>query len=158
MSRLFSSTTTEPDIRPSFFAMASLMMILLPTLLLITNPQKMVGIPISVAGSSQDVPPEPIGIIEKIVITVSASSFELKAIVQKTDVLASSGNSEQKTWQLQSWSALMVELKQLKKLDPNRTQIQIIPAPDSSTQEIISWMDQLQQPDFFPEVILGESQ
>ena len=115
MRRIFSSPQVETDIRPAFFALAALMIILLPTLLMITNPQKMVGIPLSMASGSQDMPPTPPGIIEKIVIVVQDDDqFLLKASVRKTDVLASSGDVELKTWRKDSWEGVIKELQNLK--------------------------------------------
>ena len=145
------------DIRPAFFALAALMIILLPTLLMITNPQKIVGIPLSMARGSQEIPPTPPGIIEKIVIVVQDDDhFLLKASVRKTDVLASSGDVELKSWKKNSWNGVIEELQDLKKLDPDRKRIQLSPALKSSTQEIVQWMDHLQSPDLFPEVVLQE--
>ena len=159
MRRIFNKPKQEADIRPAFFALSALMMILLPTLLMITNPQKMIGIPLSIAGGSQDVPPTPPGVIEKIIVLVQEdSAFQIKAHVRKTDVLASSGDVEQKSWHKDSWDDVLTELQNLKRLDPERKRIQLSPALSSSTQEIVLWMDQLQSPDLFPEVILGEEQ
>ena len=54
MKSLFKKKPIEPDIRAAFFALASLMMILLPTLLMVTNPEKMVSLPLSLSnGQSQ---------------------------------------------------------------------------------------------------------
>lgn len=159
MKRIFSSPRQEADIRPAFFALSALMMILLPTLLMITNPQRMIGIPLSMAGGSQEVPPTPPGIIEKIVVIVQDNeSFLVKASVRKTDVLAGSGDVELKTWQKDSWEQVLLELKNLKKLDPKRKRIQLSPSLNSSTQKIVLWMDQLQSPDLFPEVVLQEEE
>ena len=158
MRKLFSAPKQEIDIRPAFFALAALMMILLPTLLMITNPQKMIGIPLSMAGGSQDIPPTPPGAIEKIIVIVTEQGFVLQASVRKTDVLASSGDVELKTWNKKSWEEVLAELRKLKNLDPDRKRIQLSPALSSSTQQIVQWMDQLQTPDLFPEVVLQEKE
>lgn len=159
MRRIFSTPKQEADIRPAFFALSALMMILLPTLLMITNPQKMIGIPLSMAGGSQEIPPTPPSLIEKIVLIINDDqSFLLRAAVRKTDVLAGSGDVELKSWQKESWEEVILELKHLKKLDPERKRIQLSPSLSSSTQQIIRWMDQLQAPDLFPEVVLQEAE
>ena len=62
--RLFRSSREDSDAR-SAFALASLMMILLPTLLMVTNPQKMVAVPLSLSKPNGTFTPTHTGIVEK---------------------------------------------------------------------------------------------
>ena len=64
--RLFRSSREDSDARSAFFALASLMMILLPTLLMVTNPQKMVAVPLSLSKPNGTFTPTHTGIVEKI--------------------------------------------------------------------------------------------
>ena len=82
MKTLFRKKPTETDIRAAFFALASLMMILLPTLLMVTNPEKMVSLPLSLSnGQSQLIAPHS-GIVEKIMVRANSDSFEVEVRVE----------------------------------------------------------------------------
>ena len=154
---LFSSVEEQPDVRPTFLAMSALMMILLPTLLLVTTPQKLVAIPLSIAGTSTKIPPPPNGIVERIRVEINAETFVIEARVRNTDVLAKSGDIETKTWTTNSWEDCLEQLAKLKQLDPQRQRIQIAPAATSPTHQVIYWMDTLQTDSLFPEVIVETS-
>jgi len=158
MSKLFNNPQQEPDIRPALLSMSALMMILLPTLLLVTTPQKLVGISLSMAGATTDIPPTPPGILESLRIEVLADGFLIEASVRKTDVLASTGDVEQKTWSFTTWPESIAQLEKIKELDPSRKRIQIAPLPSSETKEVIHWMDSLQKETLFPEVIIESIQ
>jgi hypothetical protein len=158
MSKLFSIPEDPPDIRPALLSMSALMMILLPTLLLITTPQKLIGISLSMAGASTEIPQTPSGLVESLHIEVTSDGFLIEAKVRKTDVLSSSGDVERKTWLLNSWSECVDRLEQIKSLDPTRKRIQLSPLPTSSTKEVIHWMDTLQQDTLYPEVIIESTQ
>ena len=158
MRKLFSAQPEEPDIRPAMLSMSALMMILLPTLLLVTTPQKLIGLPLSMAGTTTEIPPSPPGVIESLNVEVNPTSFVLQANVRKTDVLASAGDVETKTWSFTEWKELITQLESLKKLDPSRKRIQLQPHATSTTKQVIHWMDTLQRGDLFSEVIVESSQ
>ena len=158
MRKLFLSTATPPDIRPTMLAMSALMMILLPTLLLVTNPQKLVGISLSMAGSNAEIPPPPPGIVESLKISVEDNGFHLTADVRNTDVLSSRGDIERKTWLFTTWKECIDQLKKLKRLDPKGERIILVPEDSSPTKEVIHWMDTLKQDNLFPDVILQSGQ
>ena len=144
MKNLFSTPQDEPDIRAAFFAMASLMMILLPTLLMVTNPQKLVSLPLSLKGNRTEIKAVSKGMVEKMELRVEENGFRLTVAVRKTDVLASSGNTETQTWDLPDFDAVKIELKKLQVLDPDNHKIYVKPLALSSTQELVQWMDALQ--------------
>lgn len=154
MKRLFSSGPTDPDIRPALLSMSALMMILLPTILLVTTPQKLIGISLSMAGTTTEIPPAPPGPIESLRLEVLPDGFLLEAKVRKTDVLASVGDTEVKTWTVKTWKEAIDQLESIKKLDPERKRILLHPDPKSTTKQVIHWMDTLQRGDLFSEVII----
>ena len=67
MKRLFVSQEIDSQgMTSALFAMASLMMLLLPTLLLSTSTQKFTSVPLSIAGSAEEIPDRPGSPIKKI--------------------------------------------------------------------------------------------
>ena len=145
----------QPDIRPALMSLAALMMILLPTLLLITSPQKLTALTLSISADGQQIPSSPNGVISSLVLTVTPGGYMLNASLRKTDVLASATDTEQKQWILSEWSEVLSTLTRLKELDPKRSRIELRPLPNSQAQQIVRWMDSLQAKDRFPEVIIS---
>ena len=158
MRKVFSTQPEEPDIRPALLSMSALMMILLPTLLLVTTPQKLIGLSLSMAGTTTEIPPSPPGIIETLRLNVTPTSFVLQANVRTTDVLASAGDVESKTWTFGEWKELLIQLETLKKLDPSRNRILLRPHATSTTKQVIHWMDTLQRGNLFSEVIVESAE
>ena len=160
MPRLFKRTQTEIDSGSALFAMASLMMLLLPTLLLSTSTQKLSVLPLSIAGSSEDLPSDPGSTIKKISLQAEASGFQLLAWVRTTDVRAQ--GFEEKSWSIQDTQALHDVLLQLKSLDPEHKRIALKPLSDSKTEDVVRWMDVLSQDPsgkpLFPEIIIEPAQ
>ena len=157
MPRLFSSSRHETDIRPSLFSMASLMIILLPTLLLSLSTQKFTALPLSVAGSQSDLPQDPNRLIQTLQLTDKGDGFLLKASVRSTDVRASLEDLEERTWNPTSLTELQTILQSLKKIDPKHRRIEILPNPSRPTQEVVLWMDVVSkntEGELFPEIVI----
>ena len=106
------------------------------------------------AGTTTEIPPAPPGPIESLRLEVLSDGFLLEAKVRKTDVLASVGDTEVKTWSVRTWKEAIEQLESIKKLDPERKRILLHPDPKSTTKEVIHWMDTLQRGDLFSEVII----
>ena len=113
MRRLFAKRESQMDHTTAFFAMAALMMLLLPTLLLSTSTQKLSALPLSIAGSAEELPENTGTGIHKIVLSAQDSGFSLQAWVQTTDIR--SQTLEEKQWRIQNTNELHTALKQLKK-------------------------------------------
>lgn len=157
MPKLFSKKKTETDIRPSLFAMASLMIILLPTLLLSLSTQKFTALPLSIASTQDQAPQDPNRVIQEILLKATEDGFVLHAKVRSTDVRADASDVEERNWDLKSLSALQSTLQSLKKIDPKHRRIQIQPLPQNQTSEVVRWMDLVSKsPDgvLFPEIMV----
>lgn len=121
--------------------MAALMMLLLPTLLLAMAPQKLTGLPLSVPGPSEELPPLPPGPVESIEVQITSVGAILSAEIRATDVRATTGDTETKQWNLTRPQDVQPVLRGLKKLDPERTRLRLIPDPSSTTADVVYWMD-----------------
>ena len=155
--KLFSREDQAQDIRPMMLSMAALMLILIPILMLILNPEKLTSLPLSVAGAAQDIPPTPPGIVEGLLITENSNGFILTAQVRTSDVRSSIGDVEQKEWSFQSLNALQKQLRTLKNLDPSRSRIELSPASTSAVEDVILWMDLIRKDSegiLFDEILL----
>ena len=141
MKKLFSKPNENPDLRPTFLSMAALMMLLLPTLLLAMSPQKLTGLPLSVPGPSEELPPMPSGPVERLTLELKSSETTLTAEIRSTDVRASAGDTETKQWSIHSAAELTPILRRLKSLDPERTRLRLVPASESTTADVVYWMD-----------------
>ena len=152
--RLFRSSSEGSDARTAFFALASLMMILLPTLLMVTNPQKMVAVPLSLSQPNGTFIPTHTGIVEKISILANSSGFTIEMHVRKSDVLASTGNTEIKSWTVSDWSEVQNRLLEIQKVDPKQGKVSLRPSPNHDAQTVIKWLDSLQLLMGFESVVL----
>ena len=141
MRKLFSTPVESPDLRPTFLSMAALMMLLLPTLLLAMSPQKLTGLPLSVPGPSEELPPLPPGPIESLTLEFNDTEASLTAQIRSTDVRASTGDTETKQWQITKGIDIHPILRRLKDLDPERTRLRLIPSKESTTADVVYWMD-----------------
>lgn len=151
---LFAKNREEPDARAAFFALASLMMILLPTLLMVTNPQKMVAVPLSLSKAGGTFTPTHSGLVERINVVASQNGFLVEMRVRKSDVLASTGNTEVKSWSVQTWSDVQVRLREVQKVDPEQSKIHLQPASTHDAQTVLGWLDSLQLGLGFDNVVL----
>ena len=115
MRKLFSQTELDDQgMSSALFAMASLMMLLLPTLLLSTSTQKFTTLPLSIASSAEELPDRPGSPIKKIVLSASEDGFSVQAWVRTTDVR--SKDLEEKTWNVENTAELYQALAQLKQI------------------------------------------
>lgn len=153
-TRLFRTSREDSDARSAFFALASLMMILLPTLLMVTNPQKMVAVPLSLSKSNGTFTPTHTGIVEKISILANDAEFTVEMHVRKSDVLAATGNTEIKSWTVENWQGVQDRLVQIQKVDPEQGKISLRPSPTHDAQTVIRWLDSLQLSMGFESVVL----
>ena len=151
---LFKRSSESGDARSAFFALASLMMILLPTLLMVTNPQKMVAVPLSLSKSNGTFTPTHTGIVEKISVLAHDSKFTVEMHVRKSDVLASTGNTEIKSWTVENWQGVQNRLVEIQKVDPEQGKISLRPSPTDDAQMVIGWLDSLQLSMGFESVVL----
>ena len=160
MHRLFNRTHAQADSSTALFAMASLMMLLLPTLLLSTSTQKLSVLPLSIAGSSEELPSDPGNTIKKILLRAESNGFQLQAWVRTTDVR--SQDFEEKNWTIEDTQTLHDVLTQLKALDPDHQRIILKPLASSKTEEVVRWMDVISQDStgasLFPEIIIEPAQ
>ena len=161
MKRLFASQEVDSQgMTSALFAMASLMMLLLPTLLLSTSTQKFTSVPLSIAGSAEEIPDRPGSPIKKIWLQTIEEGFSLQAWVRTTDVR--SHDLEERSWDIQDTQELHEALLQLKKIDPTHRRIVLTPLPTSSTEDVVRWMDVLgSAPDgssLFPEIVIEPAQ
>ena len=151
---LFGHSRESGDARSAFFALASLMMILLPTLLMVTNPQKMVAVPLSLSKPNGTFTPTHTGIVEKINVSATDEGFVVEMHVRKSDVLASTGNTEIKSWTTKDWTAVRNRLVEIQKVDPKQSKISLRPSPTDDAQTVIQWLDSLQLSMGFDSVVL----
>ena len=161
MKRLFATKIDESEgMTSALFAMASLMMLLLPTLLFSTSTQKFTAVPLSIAGSAEELVEKPGSPIKKIQLFALEQGFSLQAWVRTTDVLSS--DWEERGWEIANTEQLHDALLQLKKIDPSAQRITISPLSTSSTEDVIRWMDVVRRsPDggvLFPEIVMEPAQ
>ena len=161
MKRLFAYSHQENEgMTSALFAMASLMMLLLPTLLFSTSTQKFTAVPLSIASSSEESIERPGAPIKKIHLIAREDGFWLKAWVRTTDVRSS--DWEERNWDIRSTEQLHDALQQLKKIDPSAQRITISPLSSSPTEAVVRWMDVVRNtPDgtiLFPEVVMEPAQ
>ncbi len=160
--KLFAQEEPAPEVRPMLLSMAALMLLLLPILMLVLNPEKTTALPLAMAGSAQDLPPPPPGIVESLVIKEQKKPnlFILTAKVRRSDVRSSAGDVELKEWSYDDFLLLQKQLRVLKTLDPSRARIELAPAPNTSTEQVIRWMDLLRKDNegvLFEEILLHSS-
>lgn len=153
-TRLFRPSRETGDARSAFFALSSLMMILLPTLLMVTNPQKLVAVPLSLSKPNGTFTPTHTGIVEKITIVEYSDQFTVEMHVRKSDVLASKGNTEIKSWTVSDWQGVQARLTDIQKVDPDQRKILLRPSPHQDAQTVIHWLDTLQISLGFESVVL----
>ena len=151
---LFRRSSENGDARSAFFALASLMMILLPTLLMVTNPQKMVAVPLSLSKPNGTFTPTHIGVVEKINVSATGEDFVVEMYVRKSDVLASTGNTEIKSWTVSNWKGVQHRLAEIQKVDPAQRKVSLRPNPTHDAQTVIGWLDSLQLSMGFESVVV----
>jgi hypothetical protein len=144
------------DIRASVMATAALMLLLLPLALLCTSLERRAAIPLSLTGG--DSPSVNLGgAIAELRIAKTETGFAITARTQRTDIRAAPGQHETRELRAKDLVALRGVARQLKALDPSHTEATLIPSPNSTTREVVRWMDVLRgspgEP-LFPEIVL----
>ena len=142
-------------------AIISLLVLLLPLLISSTSARKLAGLPLGVPGPTDELPPEAPGPVEGIEVVRMGDRFQVQARIRNTDVRASVGDVELRTFEAADVVALQSTLATLKRLDPGRERIRLVPAPQTTAAELVLWMDAVRQgPDgeLFPKVILEQVQ
>jgi len=133
------------------------MVILLPMLLMTTSARKLTGLSLSVAAPGDALPPLPPGPIEQLVVRVDGAGYRVQADVRSTDVRAATGDVERRDLPATDLAGLRAVLRTLKQLDPKRSRITLVPARDTPTQRVVSWMDAVKadsRGELFPEVVV----
>ena len=161
MRRLFGHRRQHGvDRRPALLSMAALMILLLPTLLLVTSTQKTTALPLSIAGNAKDIPPAISGIISSLDVIATEDGYRIEAKFKRTDMNASDADVEQKSWGINKENDLQKKLRELKNIDSLRTRIRLKPKPSADTQTVIHLLDLLKRDgegELFPEtLIFGE--
>jgi hypothetical protein len=133
------------------------MVILLPMLLMTTSARRLTGLSLSVAAPGDALPPLPPGPVERLVVTVADQGFAVRADVRNTDVRSSAGDVERRELAAADLRGLQDVLATLKALDPSRKRITLVPGPQTTTQQVVAWMDAVKvgpRGELFPEVVL----
>ena len=157
MGRLFRAPPAEADARPALMSVISLMVLLLPMLVATTSAQRLAGLPLGVPGPADELPPESPGPVEDVTVRAEGGGYRLEARVRRADVRASAGEVELRSWALADLPALQAALADLKRRDPARDRITLIPSPTTTTAELVRWMDGVRHgPDgvLYPKVVL----
>ena len=111
--------------------------------MMVTNPEKIVSVPLSLSsGTGQFTAPHS-GIVEKYLWS-HIRFFTVSIDVRKSDVLAASGSVETKTWELESWEKTLERLEAIRKMDSKQNKISLRPTKDHPAQNVIQWMDAVQ--------------
>jgi len=155
--RLFRGERPPPDARPALLAVASLMLVIVPMILLTSSGQKLTGIGLALAGPEEELPPLPPGPVESLRVEVEPQGYRVRAGVRRSDVRAQIGEVEQQELLAPDLPALQAHLGRLKALDPARRRVQLAPHAETDAAALVALVDALRQgPDgpLFPEVVL----
>jgi Flp pilus assembly protein CpaB len=144
-------------------AIASLLFLLLPFLLLTTSAQKLVGLHLQAKTTGSQVSTQT-GEMEQVSVVMTPTTLKILARIEHTDVRAS-GFEEQEFPVAFGDSgadlqALQDRLRSLKTLSPLHNRISLQPSDDVPTQQLVMVMDAIRhdsQGELFPEVLLGRS-
>ncbi len=160
MRRLFSAPTEAHDLRPTVLSVAGLMLLLLPLTLLSTSLDKRTGLAIGLSGGQGDRMMGE-GPVEQLKVRRVSDGFLVEAAVRTTDVRASAGDVERRSVRVSDLTELQATLAQMKQIDPDRTEVTLVPAATSTTAQVVAWMDAARvgpTGDLFPKVVLEVSQ
>ena len=94
------------------------------------------------------------GMVEKISIMATSTGFLVEMNVRKSDVLAASGNTELKSWNVTNWNSVLTRLREIQTIDPEQHKIYVRPTPNHNAQTVIGWLDSLQMTLDFDNVVL----
>jgi len=155
--RIFSGARPSPDARPALFSVVALMVLLVPLVLVTSTGQKTTGMALGLPGPGAELPPDPLGPVEGLRVQQQVDGFLIQARVRRTDVLASWGDVELQELRAPDLAILQDHLDHLKRLDPSRQRVTLVPQPDATAQAVVSLMDAVRtgpQGPLFPEIVL----
>ncbi|MCB9781059.1 MAG: hypothetical protein H6742_20990 [Alphaproteobacteria bacterium] len=161
LPRLFPDDAEPPDARPALLSVVALMIVLVPMVLLTSTGEKATGLALGLPGPGEDLPPELPGPVESLRVQRVEAGFLVTAGVRRTDVLASAGDLEQQELLAPDLPALQAHLASLKALDPARQRLTLAPAPTSTAEQVVTWMDAVRagpQGELYPQVVLEAAQ
>ena len=92
--------------------------------------------------------------MEKITVVALTTGFTIEMHVRKSDVLASTGNTEIKSWTVDNWQGVQDRLVTIQKIDPDQGKVSLRPSPANDAQTVIGWLDSLQLSMGFESVVL----
>ncbi len=159
MRRLFPPAPEPHDIRPTVLSVVALMLLLLPLTLFSTSLDKRTSLPIGLTGGGGERIASD-GPVERLRVVRQDEGFVVKAAVRTTDIRAAAGEVELRQVIAEDLTALQRVLWRFKRMDPARTELTLVPAPRSTTAEVVRWMDATRRgPDgeLYPRVVLEAS-
>jgi biopolymer transport protein ExbD len=143
-------------------AVASLLFLLLPFLLLTTSAQKLVGLDMKLPATGQLQAMG--GDVEELVVQLAPTTLRVIASLSRTDVRATAEERELHETELADdengldLRGLQEVLRAIKRLAPAHARIRIVPADDVTVQRVVYVMDAVRadaKGPLFPEVALG---
>jgi len=160
MRRLFRAEEPAHDIRPTVLSVVALMLLLLPLTLFSTSLDKRTGLPIGLSGGQPD-EVHGDGPVEGLRVRRSSDGFVVETAVRNTDVRAAAGDVELRQVRAGDLGELQDVLQRIKQLDPTRTEITLVPEAQSTTSQVVRWMDAARKGpngELYPEVVLEAAQ
>ncbi len=145
-------------------AVASLLFLLLPFLLLTTSSQKLVGLRMKLQLPTTGQVQSMGGEVEELVVQLAPTTIHVIASISRTDIRASPDEREKHETQLTDDEngldllGLQDALRSIKRLAPGRARIRIVPTDDVTVQRVVYVMDAVRSDaagPLFPEVALG---
>ena len=143
--------------RPSLLSVIALMVLLVPFLLLTSSAQKLTGMHLGLPGSSETLPPDPIGPVESLRVRRVESGYQVEMSLRNTDVRASVGDVERREIPAADLAELQRVLNTVKQLDPQRERITLTPAGETTAAEVVALMDAVRsgpQGPLFPRIVM----
>ncbi len=145
--------------------MISLLLLLLPLLLVTTSAQKRVGLDLKVSsGAGIQVPS--LGAVESLAVHMTPGGLEVRAAVRRTDVTASSGETEERRVPLPNTvdgpdlASLQSTLREFKRLDPTRERVALLPTDEVAAGTLVAVLDAVRGDragPLFPTPLLGSA-
>ncbi len=144
-------------------AVISLLLLLLPLLLVTTAAQKRVGLDLKISSQEGAGAPQ-MGPLERLALHVGEVGLEIRASIRKSDVTAALGDTEERRITLPHDSqgpdlaALQAALREMKRLDPTRERIELLPTDDVTAGTLMAILDAVRGDGagpLFPQPLLG---
>jgi hypothetical protein len=141
----------------------SLLLLLLPLLLVTTSAQKRVGLDLKVSsGEGPQVPS--MGAVESLAVHLDPNGLEVRAALRRADVTAASGETEERLVRVPhgadgpDLAQLQATLRELKRLDPTRVRISLLPTDEVAAGTLVAVLDAVRGDrvgPLFPTPLLG---